>query len=596
MFHILPQKSPARVFMIALALVGLTSWASPVYSQASGPIDAAIERSIFLTPSSPTDSVTNNTLLTGHRDWSFLMFNHDPVTTFTNPTITVNSDFANMTGTLFPQNVGPVAIIFPFLATAPTQTLPVNSQMNQNFAFTSIQGTATPGFDSSRSVSPLVIAPGGGTQVLTVKITLIDPRYAGSLNMNVNVGGECLSATQPNNLDAGEQVTFTNCNPFGGGMGLNAVQLNKEYVFKFSLHVPNTGSTSVASKPGLSVQSNTFQVPGVAQGAFVTIPDDLLGSVGVGGSATFAVDQAVEWHPRLDDSFIVNYPFVYTTVTDTTPPAITVPANITAEATSSSGALVTFAASAVDDIDGSVPVTCSPASGSTFHLGATNVSCSASDQAGNAASASFTVTVQDTTPPTIDCPSNMIVYQSSAYGAIANFAPTASDTVSAVRTSCTPASGSNFPLGTTSVQCTATDASGNKSSCSFTVTVIPPTSTVGVKSTDGGSIPIPGGIGTFGIVAMGSSTGLAQGRVEYQDHVTGMNIKSTVLTAIVVTGTHARIFGKATINGSGSYDFVVDVDDLGEPGIGVDKFGIQLSDGYTAGPARLTAGNIQVHQ
>jgi hypothetical protein len=118
---------------------------------------------------------------------------------------------------------------------------------------------------------------------------------------------------------------------------------------------------------------------------------------------------------------------------------------------------------------------------------------------------------------------------------------------------------------------------------------------VGVKSTDGGSIPIPGGIGTFGMVAMASSTGFVKGDVEYQDHVTGMNLKSTMITAIVVTGTHARIFGKATINGSGSYDFVVDVDDLGEPGIGADKFGIQVSTGYTGGPSKLSGGNIQIH-
>jgi hypothetical protein len=42
------------------------------------------------------------------------------------------------------------------------------------------------------------------------------------------------------------------------------------------------------------------------------------------------------------------------------------------------------------------------------------------------------------------------------------------------------------------------------------------------------------------------------------------------------------MFGKATVNGAGSFDFVIDVDDLGEPGTGVDKFRIQLSNGYTA--------------
>lgn len=74
-----------------------------------------------------------------------------------------------------------------------------------------------------------------------------------------------------------------------------------------------------------------------------------------------------------------------------------------------------------------------------------------------------------------------------------------------------------------------------------------------------------------------------------------MTVKSTVVTAVQVTGTHARIFGKATIDGSGSYDFIVDVDDLGEPGTRVDKFRIQLSNGYVRSET-LSGGNIQIHQ
>ncbi len=90
-----------------------------------------------------------------------------------------------------------------------------------------------------------------------------------------------------------------------------------------------------------------------------------------------------------------------TTPPDTTPPVITVPGNITAEATGSAGASVTFSASATDAVDGPVLVTCVPASGSTFPLGATSVNCSASDAHNNTATASFTVTVLDTTPPAV---------------------------------------------------------------------------------------------------------------------------------------------------------------------------------------------------
>src|SRR5438105_4159663 len=49
---------------------------------------------------------------------------------------------------------------------------------------------------------------------------------------------------------------------------------------------------------------------------------------------------------------------------------------------------------------------------------------------------------------------------------------TANDIVDGPLTpTCSPASGSNFPVGTTTVTCTATDSHGNTGSASFTVTV-----------------------------------------------------------------------------------------------------------------------------
>jgi hypothetical protein len=58
-----------------------------------------------------------------------------------------------------------------------------------------------------------------------------------------------------------------------------------------------------------------------------------------------------------------------------------------------SGSVVTYTATANDSVAGSVPVTCSPASGTLFAYGATIVRCSASDGHGNTGSGSFTVNV-----------------------------------------------------------------------------------------------------------------------------------------------------------------------------------------------------------
>ena len=162
------------------------------------------------------------------------------------------------------------------------------------------------------------------------------------------------------------------------------------------------------------------------------------------------------------------------TVRDTTPPVIAgVPASLAAEAAGPAGATVTYSnPTASDLVDGSVPVSCSPASGSTFPLGTTTVHCAATDAAGNSATAAFLVTVLDTTPPALSLPADRLLSATGPAGAAATFDATATDTVDGtVPVSCSPPSGSTFPIGTTVVHCTASDHAGNTVSGSFEVTV-----------------------------------------------------------------------------------------------------------------------------
>jgi hypothetical protein len=149
------------------------------------------------------------------------------------------------------------------------------------------------------------------------------------------------------------------------------------------------------------------------------------------------------------------------------PPALILPDGIIEEATGPGGATVTFN---VSSADGS-PVLCTPASGSTFPLGVTTVSCSATNASGTS-TGSFQVTVVDTTPPVITAPSVFEVEATSPAGAIANFVVTAQDLVEGdVVALCAPPSGSQFPLGTTTVVCSATDSRGNGDVTSFEVVV-----------------------------------------------------------------------------------------------------------------------------
>jgi hypothetical protein len=160
------------------------------------------------------------------------------------------------------------------------------------------------------------------------------------------------------------------------------------------------------------------------------------------------------------------------TVVDTVPPLVTVPPDATLEATGADGAALSFSALATDTVDGTVTATCDPASGTTFPLGTTMVTCSAIDAQYNVGLASFMVTVQDTTVPMLSLPPDVTLEATSPEGAPYAFAASARDVVDGnVSAACTPDSGSFFPVATTIVGCTATDAAGNNTATSFLVTV-----------------------------------------------------------------------------------------------------------------------------
>ncbi len=102
----------------------------------------------------------------------------------------------------------------------------------------------------------------------------------------------------------------------------------------------------------------------------------------------------------------------------------------------------------------------------------------------------YTWTV-DTTPPAIVCPSNRVVAATSSNGAVVTFTVTVSDNCDPNPTvTCTPMSGSLFPIGTNAVVCLAVDDCGNSNRCSFTVTVVPVPRLVSVGSADGTTIGV----------------------------------------------------------------------------------------------------------
>lgn len=182
-------------------------------------------------------------------------------------------------------------------------------------------------------------------------------------------------------------------------------------------------------------------------------------------------------------------------ILDITPPVISVPQDITAEATSAEGAVVNFNATAHDAFYGDEPVTCNPASGSTFTIDpttskTTTVTCSSSDQADspNTATAFFKVTVQDTTPPKLSLPS-VNAEGNTLGGAKVSYTASAIDLVDgSVVVTCDKAPDNFvFPVGTTAVNCSATDAHNNTASGILSVTV---TDTAPPKIEDHSLVPV----------------------------------------------------------------------------------------------------------
>jgi len=108
---------------------------------------------------------------------------------------------------------------------------------------------------------------------------------------------------------------------------------------------------------------------------------------------------------------------------------------------------------------------------------------------------------------------------------------------------------------------------------------------------------------TFGGNAKVNAAGEPMGQEEYQDQgpAEPMNVHSINVLAVTCTTPsmgpkEAAIHGEATIDGSGSFVYRIDVKDVNEPGKGFDTYRIRLSKPYDSGEHVLEGGNIQIHK
>jgi hypothetical protein len=120
-----------------------------------------------------------------------------------------------------------------------------------------------------------------------------------------------------------------------------------------------------------------------------------------------------------------------------------------------------------------------------------------------------------------------------------------------------------------------------------------------LKISDGGWIfALNTDVGSFGGNAKVSSTGISTGNQEYHDHGPMQPITVNTIDVQAVTcsndRTQASIFGHATVDGSGYFEYEIDLQDNGEPGVD-DMYRIFIpAIAYESGLQKLQGGNIQI--
>src|SRR5262249_48887203 len=123
--------------------------------------------------------------------------------------------------------------------------------------------------------------------------------------------------------------------------------------------------------------------------------------------------------------------------------------------------------------DHNVSIGSSPSPSVILSLGVHAFNVSVNDTSGGNGSGMLSVNVRDTTPPAITVPSTInATADAQCNGANVSYTASANDVCAGpLPVTCSPASGSRFPLGPTTVTCNATDPSGNLGTKTFTVNV-----------------------------------------------------------------------------------------------------------------------------
>jgi FG-GAP repeat/PKD domain len=317
------------------------------------------------------------------------------------------------------------------------QSLPISDPFNfgLNYDWKQLAGP-TVTLDLSNPARPTFTAPPfeAGNQVLTFEL-IVDNGQNSSAPDTVDIVLVSANTNTPPVADAGADQIVEQGGPSGSNVALSGL-----------------GSSDPDGDPLAYTWSGPF---GTATGATPTV----LIPAGI-HTVTLTVN----------DGSLTGSDTVLITVKDTTAPVITV-ADRTVEATGPSTPVDVSGDASATDAVGVVSLTSN--SPGTFPLGATTVTWTAIDAAGNSSTAVQNVTIVDTTPPAVTAPANVTVFAIGPLTPADIGTGTAEDLVDGILIP-TPDNLGPFPPGATTVTWSATDATGNTGTATQTVIVVYP--------------------------------------------------------------------------------------------------------------------------
>jgi hypothetical protein len=277
------------------------------------------------------------------------------------------------------------------------------------------------------------------------------------------------------------------------------------------------------------------------------------------------------------------------------PPIASAGANQTVEAAGPSGVAVTLSGSGSDPdndpltftwSEGGTPLGSGAQIQITLPVGVHTITLTADDGRGGTGTSTVLVTVQDTMPPVLTLPANQTLEATGPTGAMAVFSASATDLVDGARpVVCSPASGSTFPLGTTTVNCTTTDTHGNSANGSFSVTVrdttpplVTPPVSITVPATEAGGARGSAWPAVAAFLAGASAKDIADpSPMQLSPQVGGANVDNTTLFPYGTTTVKFRFRDASNNIGSASASVTVI---LGTPKISAQVAGQdKLADG-----------------